>query len=104
MTTRAQSRRDREQVRTTPVTWREIIMGSDAFACGVADVRAGLGFRRGHEPPPKPGNDGTDWQWNYERGRQWAVIAGPDVPFFDQFGRIDLEAVVRILSDSNDIL
>jgi hypothetical protein len=104
MTASAQSRRDREQVKTRLVTWPEIITGSDAFACGVADVRAGLGFRRGYEPPPKSGKDGTNWQWNYERGRQWAVIAGPDVPFLDEFGRIDLEAVVRIFSNSDDIL
>jgi hypothetical protein len=73
------------------------------FACGVADMRAGRGFSRRYEPPPKPGNDGTNWQWNYERGRQWAIIAGPDVPLTDSFGRLNPEAV-KIFRACGDLI
>jgi hypothetical protein len=56
-----------EQVTTVPVTI-ESIMCSPYFALGAADQRAGRGYR----------GDYATWctndQWNYERGRTWAVL------------------------------
>ena len=49
------------------------IMRSAAFQRGVAEVRAG-------RPPDFDGiEDGND-AWDYERGRQWAVIAPRMMP------------------------
>jgi hypothetical protein len=56
----------REQASTTPTTI-EAIMRSPYFAFGVNDARAGRPFRADYEKW-----DGND-QWNYERGRQWAM-------------------------------
>ena len=49
-------------------------MRSPYFAFGVADVRAGQAPRAAYEQW-----DGNE-QWNYERGRQWAVLAPRDMP------------------------
>ena len=56
---------DGDQVPTRPVTVLEI-MSSPTFTLGVADVRAGLGYRSDYQRW-----DGNT-QWNYERGLQWA--------------------------------
>jgi hypothetical protein len=45
------------------------IMRSAAFARGVADVRAG-----------RPPRFDTEDNWEYERGRQWAIAAPPTMP------------------------
>ena len=58
------------QADTIGVTPRQI-MGSVAFAAGVADVRAGK--------PTRFDSFGDD-DWNYERGRQWAFIAPMSMP------------------------
>ena len=55
--------RDREQVLTRPCSARTIVY-SEAFAAGVADLRTGA----------TPRFDEED-DWNYERGRLWAVLA-----------------------------
>ncbi len=57
------------QVSTVGVT-AERIMRDPAFALGVADVRAGLPFRKAYD------TWGTNDQWNYERGAR----VGPAVP------------------------
>jgi hypothetical protein len=58
------------QVETTKASV-EWVMRDPSFAAGVNDVRRGL-------PPrfddPKMADD-IDKQWNYERGRFWAIIA-----------------------------
>jgi hypothetical protein len=56
------------QVPTWPISISAIIR-TKAFARGVADVRAG------RSPQFDEEND-----WDYERGRQWAVIAPPTMP------------------------
>jgi hypothetical protein len=61
--------REGHQVPTCGATVNEI-MSDPAFALGVADVRAGRGFR----PDFDLWSDAND-QWGYERGRQWAVLA-----------------------------
>lgn len=61
---------DAQQIDTIRVTTRWI-MGSAAFAAGVADVRAGS--------PARFGDFGDD-DWQYERGRQWAFIAPMSMP------------------------
>jgi hypothetical protein len=63
----------REQEPTEPVSV-EAIMRRPAFAAGVKDVRAGLLFRSDYDRWEV--ND----QWNYERGRAWAMLAPRDVP------------------------
>jgi hypothetical protein len=57
-----------EQVATFPTTIRAI-MSSSHFALGVADKRAGRGYRDAYATWD------IDGQWNYERGRAWAVLA-----------------------------
>jgi hypothetical protein len=59
-----------KQADTIRVTPRQI-MGSIAFAAGVADVRTGK--------PTRFDSFGDD-DWNYERGRQWAFIAPMSMP------------------------
>jgi hypothetical protein len=56
------------QVPTTLTTAEEIMM-SPYFALGAADQWAGRGYRSTYAT--WQGND----QWNYERGRAWAVVA-----------------------------
>jgi hypothetical protein len=57
-----------KQVATFPTTVEEI-MASPYFALGAADQRAGRGYRSAY----------ATWkindQWDYERGRAWAVLA-----------------------------
>jgi hypothetical protein len=57
-----------KQVATFPTTVEEI-MASPHFTLGVADQRAGRGYRSAYA------TWGGDEQWNYERGRCWAVLA-----------------------------
>jgi len=68
-----------EQLPTVPTTIARI-MADPAFKAGVADVRARRGYRRAYESPPgETERDRTNWRWNYERGRQWAIAAGSGV-------------------------
>jgi arylsulfatase A-like enzyme len=53
----------------TRITTIDEIMSDPAFELGVADVRAGRGFRPDYDLWPH-GNH----QWSYERGRQWATV------------------------------
>jgi hypothetical protein len=64
--------RHAEQRPTVPVSAREI-MRSKAFQAGVADMRQGRGYRADYEVAD------SNAQWNYERGRAWALLAGPGV-------------------------
>jgi hypothetical protein len=77
--------RDGAQLPTRPVTIQEI-MGSDEFALGVADARAGRPYR----------SDYVTWdtnaQWDYERGRQWALRA-PRTVQLKRHGKLTAEAV-----------
>ena len=57
-----------KQVATSSTTV-EAIMSSPHFALGVADRRAGCGYRSAYATWD------IDGQWNYERGRAWAVSA-----------------------------
>ena len=57
-----------KQVPTSPTTI-EAIMMTPHFALGVVDRRAGRGYRSAYA------TWGIDEQWNYERGRTWAVSA-----------------------------
>jgi len=61
-------------------------MRSREFAVGVADVRAGRGYRNGFDT--WKGND----QWNYERGRMWAARAPRSVAL-KRDGKITREAM-----------
>jgi hypothetical protein len=57
-----------DQVPTSGTTI-EAVMSSPYFALGVADQRAGRGYRSAYAT--WEGNA----QWDYERGRAWAVLA-----------------------------
>jgi hypothetical protein len=65
-------RRLREQVSTSPPTIKAI-MRSPHFTFGAEDTRAGRPFRADYE------KWGGNAQWNYERGRQWAMLVPPRV-------------------------
>jgi hypothetical protein len=58
----------KSQVATFPTTVEEI-MSSPYFGLGAADQRAGRGYAHDYETWK------TRDQWNYERGRAWAVLA-----------------------------
>ena len=62
-----------EQEPTQPVSVKTI-MRSKAFALGVSDARAGK--------PPRPDYERWDAndQWNYERGRAWALLVPRKIP------------------------
>jgi hypothetical protein len=79
------SSRSREQEPTEPVSV-EKIMRSRYFALGVADMRAGKAPRPDYE------RWGPDDQWDYERGRQWALLAPRSVPLRRQ-GKLNPAAV-----------
>jgi hypothetical protein len=87
MTKRTRYRwRDGDQIPTRPVTACEI-MSSPTFALGVADARAGLGFRAAYETWRDP-ND----KWAYERGRLWAQQA-PRTVALKRDGKVTDEAM-----------
>jgi hypothetical protein len=65
----------KEQVRTVSITWEDIML-SRAFLFGVEEVRSG---RRPDYDRSRFAAD-IDAQWNYERGRQWALSAPKDLP------------------------
>jgi hypothetical protein len=85
-----------EQIRTRPVSI-ETIMTRKSFRLGFEDLRAGrpmrdltaklLGATDRHYR--KVVND----QWDYERGRQFAIVASKDLQLFDDQGRLRDEAV-----------
>ena len=76
----------REQVGTVPVT-DERIMRDPAFALGIVDFRAGLPFRKDYD------RWGTNTQWNYERGRAWALLAPRHVRLKRRDGTLSADAV-----------
>ena len=63
-----------EQVPVRSVTVQEI-MSCPYFALGVADVRAGRGFRADYDTWGHTNN-----RWAYDRGRLWATLAPRSVP------------------------
>lgn len=75
-----------DQVATIPATV-ELIMRDPAFALGAADVRAGLPFR------PQYDRWDTNTQWNYERGRAWALLAPRHVKIRGRDGKLSSAAV-----------
>jgi len=75
-----------DQVATIPATV-ELIMRDPAFALGAADVRAGLPFRRQYD------RWDTNTQWNYERGRAWALLAPRHVKIRGRDGKLSSAAV-----------
>jgi len=75
-----------DQIATIPVTV-ERIMRDPAFALGAADVRAGLPFRRQYD------RWDTNTQWNYERGRAWALLAPRHVKIRGRDGKLSSAAV-----------
>lgn len=77
----------REQEPTEPVSV-ESIMRCRAFAAGVKDARAGLPFRAAYDRWEV--ND----QWDYERGRAWALLVPADVPLKNRNGKLNERAVL----------
>jgi hypothetical protein len=67
-----------KQVPTSPASLHKIMRDS-AFALGVQDYRAGLPLRDLHRKCNLSSYD-IDQQWNYERGRAWAVVAPRTMP------------------------
>jgi hypothetical protein len=65
--------REGDQVPTYVMTIREV-MSAPAFELGAADARAGRPYRPDYDLWPD-----TNDRWNYERGRQWAVLAPRNV-------------------------
>jgi len=74
------------QVRTAAVTI-ERIMRDPAFELGAVDVRAGLPFRRGYD------RWDTNTQWNYERGRAWALLAPRHLQVRRTDGKLSADAI-----------
>jgi len=79
-------RRSRKQVSTSRTTIKAI-MRSRHFTFGVEDARAGLPFRADYEKW-----DGNA-QWNYERGRQWAMLVPPRVALKTPGDELSLTAI-----------
>jgi hypothetical protein len=71
-----------DQADTRPVSTRTI-MRSIGFRWGVNDYRTGHPFR--DDVPPS-------WDWDYERGRQFAAVAPKDMPLKIN-GRLNPKAV-----------
>ena len=82
------------QIPTVPVTLRAIMRNAD-FQRGVADVRCGRSYPADFDAGARGGVRGSvsGRQWEYERGRQWAVAAGPDVYLLDGRGEPTAEAM-----------
>jgi hypothetical protein len=80
-------RRDKEQTQTRPATVQEI-MSSRFFTLGVRDARAGRPFR----PDYEKWDDSND-QWNYERGRAWALLTPRHVLLKTRHGEISWVAL-----------
>jgi hypothetical protein len=79
------SRRAREQVPSEPQTVAGIVRSKE-FNAGVVDVRLGRLPRY---------DDPIAQDWNYERGRQWALIAPMRMP--TKIGnRVNWEAVTLL--------
>jgi hypothetical protein len=88
-----------QQVPTKPTTV-EKIMAARAFTLGVVDARARLPFRRDYDRWE------TNAQWDYERGRAWAILAPREIPL-QRNGKIGPEALKwakRLMSLNGDIL
>jgi hypothetical protein len=79
------------QVPTSGTTIEEV-MSSPYFALGVADQRAGRGHRSAFA------TWGIDDQWNYERGRAWAVLAPRSVAL-KLDGKLNPKALVYFHKD-----
>jgi hypothetical protein len=75
-----------KQVETVGCTV-EWIMSRPEFALGVADARAGRPIRKAHDTWAD-----INAQWNYSRGRQWAVLAPRNVPL-KRNGKVTDEAI-----------
>ncbi|MFZ0602774.1 MAG: hypothetical protein WAN05_15720 [Roseiarcus sp.] len=73
-----------KQIDTTVTTTRAI-MGSAAFAAGVADVRTGR--------PVRFDNFEDDNLWGYERGRAFAYLAPMSMPL-RRGSRLNFEALL----------
>jgi hypothetical protein len=77
--------RDGDQV-PTRLTTVAAMMAAPTFALGVADARAGRRYHRDYDLWDVNG------QWDYERGRQWAVVAPRHVALKVN-GKINLAAM-----------
>jgi hypothetical protein len=76
----------------TSLTTIEEVMSSPYFVLGAADQRAGRGYRDAYAT--WKGGD----QWNYERGRAWAVLAPRSVAL-KRDGKLNPAAVVYFHKD-----
>jgi len=74
------------QVGTVGATIEEV-MRDPAFQLGAADVRAGLPFRRAYD------RWDINTQWNYERGRAWALLAPQHVRVRRADGKLSADAI-----------
>jgi hypothetical protein len=82
--------RDGDQIPTRLTTAAEI--GIRMFALGVADVRAGRGFRPEYETWQN-----TNDRWAYERGRQWARLGPRSAHHSQSLPRIDVSVALTPL-------
>ena len=87
------------QVPTKGVTVEQI-MSARAFTLGAADARARLPFHQDYD------RWDTNAQWNYERGRAWAILTPREIPLLRN-GRVSPEALKwgkRLMSFNGAIL
>jgi hypothetical protein len=89
--------REEQQVPVHGVT-TEWIMRSEAFQRGVDDVRAGRPpcydeFSFTQETPEEDCKEQVNAQWNYERGRQFALLAPATMPIRTENGKLNPRAV-----------
>jgi hypothetical protein len=89
--------RYRDQTPFRFVSWANILRNR-AFAYGVTDQRRGKPFRQSYEQQT------PEWQQLYEKGRQWAVLAGPRVKLRGTDGRLTHDAMQTTLTILPDIL
>jgi hypothetical protein len=97
MTRRLHPREDDAEQIPTRSTSALRIMSQPSFALGVADVRAGRGTHRDYDLWE------TNGQWNYERGRAWAMLTPRHVKL-RRAGRITSEALAWFKSYGDDII
>lgn len=82
------------QIETVWTTIRDIMRDAD-FERGVIDVRSGRGYPTDFDAGARGGVRGSvvGRQWEYERGRQWAVAAPPGTYLLDADGEPTAEAI-----------
>lgn len=79
------------------------VLKSRAFALGVADRRAGLGFRGDLELIRLPHSGGAGGQWSYERGRMFAACCDLPIRHNRKVNSVAYRKLIELLRDGSII-